>query len=849
PVGFYYKAFFKPRGAWKFWEPIVRRKAGLGKVNFNTPHGYYDKAYGFFDVAVIGGGPAGMSAALQAAQTGAEVLLVEEHPVLGGSLSYARFDAEGERAAQLRSELVGAIEASPSIKVMTSAVCNGWFSDNWLPVIQANRMYKIRATELIIASGSIDQPAVFRNNDLPGVMQGSAAQRLIRLYGIRPGRRAVVMTANSDGYGLALDLIEAGTEVACVVDLRNDPPECVMGRAVQAREIRIVTGHTVYAAIGNRHVQQAEIRPIIGRGKCGSGSETISCDLVAMSVGYTPTYQLPLHSGAKLEYDDEAAMFSIAGLRDHIHLAGSVNATTDLDSVLDSGRRAGWFAARALGKEVGLQPPQSATDIQISLNHPWPIFPHPSGKEFVDFDEDLQVADIVNACADGYDHVELVKRFSTVGMGPSQGRHSALTVARLTAEATGRNVTETGVTTGRPPFTAEKLAHVAGRSFEPERHTPMHHRHLEARAQMMPAGLWWRPAYYGPKGERDHYMNLESRHVRDNVGLIDVSTLGGLEVRGPDAGELLNRIYTFAFKKQPVGRARYVVMTNEQGVVVDDGVACRFDEQHYYVTATTGGVDNVYRNMLLWNAQWRLDVDVAHATSAWSGANIAGPNSRKVLQQVCDDVDLSAEAFPYMGVRKGIVAGIPSRIIRVGFVGELGYEIHVPSSYGEALWDRLLSAGAEYEMKPFGVETQRLLRLEKGHIIIGQDTDSMSHPHEVHLAWAISRKKPFFVGGRSIDVIMEHPLERKLVGFTLDDSSAPKPKESHLVIRDGDITGRVTSCYYSPTIGKTIGLTYVAVDQAEPGTKISIRASGGVMVTASVVELPFYDPENQRQEM
>ncbi|MDH3451334.1 MAG: aminomethyltransferase family protein, partial [Gammaproteobacteria bacterium] len=400
-----------------------------------------------------------------------------------------------------------------------------------------------------------------------------------------------------------------------------------------------------------------------------------------------------------------------------------------------------------------------------------------------------------------------------------------------------------------PPFAPELIAHNAGRSFYPERHTPMHHRHLEAGAQMLMAGAWLRPAYYGPEGERDRCMREEAVHVRQHVGVVDVSTLGGLDIRGPDAGEFLNRMYTYAFVNQPVGRSRYVLMTNEQGVVIDDGVACRLHQHHYYVTATTGGVDRVYLNMLRWNAQWRLNVDIGHVTNAWSGVNIAGPDARSVLEKVCQDVDLSLQGFPYMGVREGTVAGIPARLLRVGFVGELGFEIHVPTHYGEALWDAILDAGEAHGIRPFGIEAQRLLRLEKGHIIIGQDTDAMSFPAEVHLQWAISRRKPFFVGRRSIDEVDKRPLTRKLAGFTIDDPAAPIPQESHLVLDGGRMNGRVTSCYYSPALGKPIGLAYMAPQQAQVGNVVTIRSEGGALVDAHVVALPFYDPRNSRQEM
>ena len=378
----------------------------------------------------------------------------------------------------------------------------------------------------------------------------------------------------------------------------------------------------------------------------------------------------------------------------------------------------------------------------------------------------------------------------------------------------------------------------------------MHYRHIESGAEMLQAGAWFRPAFYKQDNiTRQDAINAEVRNVRNNVGLVDVSTLGGLEVRGPDAGEFLNRFYTFGFVKQPVGRARYALLTNEAGVVIDDGVACRFGDNHYYVTATTGGVDRVYQNMLKWNAQWRLDVDVANVTSAYCGVNIAGPNARRVLETVCNDVDLSSAAFPYMGVRIGSVDGIPARLIRVGFVGELGYEIHVPQQYGEALWDALIKAGSEHSIKPFGIEAQRVLRLEKGHIIIGQDTDAMSNPNEVQMNWAVSKKKPFFVGGRTLNELEKKPSLRSLVGFIVNDMDSPIPQESHLILEGNQMTGRVTSCSYSPTLEKAIGLAYVSPSSATNGSSIVIKSSNGILVCATVVGLPFYDPNTARQEL
>lgn len=849
PVGFYYRSFFKPAGAWKHWEPRIRAMAGLGSVNKDTPHGYYDKAYGFFDVVVVGGGPAGMSAALEAGANGLDVLLLDEWPVLGGSLTYARFGAEGAAPRQLREELVAEIEALPNIEVMTGAVCTGAFTDNWLPVLQGNRLHKIRAEQIILATGSFEQPMVFRNNDLPGVMLSSAAGRLMRLYGVVPGKHGVIATANDHGYELALDLLEAGVEIAALVDLRPAPAATAMSDTIAAKGIRIERGKTIYEAIGKRHVEAVRLGRIEGEGEASAIGTPLACDFVCTATGYSPAGNLVWYAGGSFSYDDDTAMHKIAALPDDMLAAGSLNGAFQLDAVIADGKHAGWQASKALGKSQGKSPVVPTDDLAKEVTHPFPMFSHPKGREFVDVDEDLQIKDIKNAIKDGYDDIQLVKRYSTLGMGPSQGRTSNIAGIRITASVTGKSPDEIGTTTSRPPFSAEKFAHLAGRSFEPVRETAMHHRHIELGAEMMTAGLWMRPAFYGFKDQADRLIAAEVDNCRQNVGLIDVSTLGGLDVRGPDAAEFINRIYTWAYLKQKVGRARYLLMCDETGVIIDDGVACRFHEQHYYLTATTSGVDAVYREMLWWNAQWRLDVDIANVTSAYAGVNIAGPNSRKVLETLDTDVDLSAEGFPYMGVREGHVAGVPVRMLRVGFVGELGYEIHCPSSQGEALWDILIEAGAPFAIQPFGVEAQRMMRLEKGHIIIGQDTDGLTQPYEADMGWAIGKKKAFYVGKRAVEIQEVHGTIRKLVGFNLVSEYAPCPKECHLVIRDNEIVGRVTSAIRSPTLKKVIGLAYVAADQAELGKRFQIKIEHGQMIEAEVVPMPFYDPDNQRQEL
>lgn len=853
PVGFYYKAFYKPKGIWKFWDNIIRNFAGLGIVDTSATPYKSDKAYRFCDVAVLGGGPAGLSAAIQAADSGAEVILIDENPLLGGSLNYSRFSADNSQTIRLRQELVDAVINHSSITIHTNAMCTGWFADNWLAVMCERRLIKLRAKAVVAATGSIEQPAVFRNNDLPGVMLGSAAQRLMNLYGIAPGNNAVVLTGNDDGYGVALDLFDNSVNVKAVVDMRENPSNSPLVKVVSANNILIIQGHTVFEAIPDsrkRSIKGAVVHQLSSQGEIGDKQQVIDCDLICMSIGYSPAAQLLCHSGGQLEYDKADAMLKLTQLPTHglSVAAGSLNTIFDLNDVLTDGKHAGWTAANAVGFNNNSPPNKVTTESANGQNYPWPIFQNPNGKEFIDYDEDLQIKDIINAVKDGYDDLELVKRYSTVVMGPSQGKQSALSNLRIVSKETHRELDGITVTTQRPPFFPEYIQHLAGKSFQPTRYTAMHHRHLEHNAQMMPVGLWYRPAFYGKSTTRDKCIEKENLAVRNNVGIIDVSTLGKLEIRGSDAAEFLNRMYTFAYTKQPILRSRYVLMTDSTGSIIDDGVACRLNENHFYVTATTSGVDGVYRNMLRWNSEWSLNVDIANVTGAYAAVNIAGQNSRDVLKYLTDDINLSSKDFAYMEVRVGHIAGIPARLLRVGFVGELGYEIHVPASQGEALWDILFKTGKKFDIQPFGIEAQRLLRLEKGHIIVGQDTDGLTIPQEANMGWAIAQKKPYFQGKRAIQAINAREVSRQLVGFTLPNNS-PAPEECNLIIDNNEIIGRVTSASFSPSLNKIIGLAFVSSDKAALDQTIRIKLSNSQLIDTQVCKTPFYDPDNERQEL
>ncbi len=509
PVGFYYKTFHEQKKSWKAWEPIIRRMAGLGKLDLKADfhHSYYDKQYLFADVAVIGGGPAGMAAALSAAAGGAEVILVDEGAEPGGSLWYARFNADGTHGSLTRAELDAAIRGRRNIRVLSEAVCTGLFADNWLPVIKDNRLYKLRAKSVVVAD-RLDRAAL-------GVPQQRSAGRDVRLGRAAPGAALWREARQSRGHRWPPMTMPTAPRWTCSMPDCRWPrwstcapsvPNTEMTQAVRRAGIEIIAGHAIKEAIagpGKARITGAIAAPIEGDGKLGDGGRTLDCDLILMAVGYSPAAHLLHHAGTKFAYDTSSHMYRPDSAPPHVFAAGSVNAAYALEAVLADGRRAGWQAARDAGFSGGAEPPAPTEMGAEGVTHPWPIFPHDKGMDFVDFDEDLKYKDLINGIADGFDNVELLKRYSTVGMGPSQGKHSAVAAVRIVARETGESLNRMSVTTQRPPYTPEKFGHMAGRVFEPERRTAMHHRHLELGAQMMPAGLWWRPAYYGRKSERD----------------------------------------------------------------------------------------------------------------------------------------------------------------------------------------------------------------------------------------------------------------------------------------------------------------------------------------------------------
>jgi sarcosine oxidase, subunit alpha len=845
PVGFYYKAFHTKR-LFPRWERMFRILTGLGAVSLDAVRRTTAKRYGFCDVLVVGGGPSGLSAALSAAAAGARVALVDEAFRLGAS-GMGLHDGE-HRATR---ELIESVNGSPGITVCSATVAAAYYADHWIALADAVRLTKMRAKAVVFATGVIEQPAVFRNNDLPGVMLASAATSLLLRYRVAPGRRVVVVAGNLEGYRTALGLHSQGVQIAAIVDLRADQ-DALDAAACAAAGMAVYRSHAPYEAIAGADgaLVALDVAPLApggteSAGRINSGkTRRIECDCILMSVGWAAAANLLLQAGGATRFSDALQQFIPSALPAGIFASGRLNGVYDFDARVADGARAGSAAAAYAGFGAA-----SGADIARAArcpSHFYPIIDHPAGKNFVDFDEDLQVKDLENAAQEGFDSSELLKRYSTVGMGPSQGKHSNMNALRVLARYRRVGVERLGLTTSRPMYHPVPLKLLAGRSFNAERRTPVDAEHERLGAVWMPAGNWRRPEYYSVSGEtRTQSIEAEVAAVRGGAGLIDVGTLGKIEIHGPQAGQFLDRVYAGRFSDLKVGMTRYGLMLDESGVIIDDGVVARMAADMFYFTTTTGGSATVFRELQRWNALWGLDCALVNVTGHRAAFNFAGPLSRDLLQPLTD-ADLGEAGFPFLGVRTGRVAGAPARLLRVGFVGELGYEIHVTASDAARVWRSLHAAGLPRGLRPFGVEAQRVLRLEKAHFIVGQDTDGLTDPFEANASWAVNMQKPFFVGQRSLRILKTRGPRQTLMGIELLDP-ARMPKECHLVIEQGAIAGRITSVAHSHTLNKAIGLAMLSPELARPGGGIEIRGEQGEILKARIVATPFYDPRNVRQ--
>ena len=858
PVGFYYKTFIHPRAFWPLYEKVLRNAAGLGSIDPDSDtfeESYFDKVYAHAEVTVVGGGPAGMSAALAAAGLGAQVTLIEKEPSLGGRLRISDFGFQIEdwgnlqdfeftkvnSSFELVEQLTQAVQAHPNITLLTTATAFGWYEGNYIAVSQNKRLVRLRTNQLIVATGGFEQPLVFQNNDLPGIFLGGGLQRLMNLYSIKPGKRAVVITTDNQGWYVARDLLNHEVEVSMLVDARNEIADNAIMEQVRQAGVPVKTGTTIQKALGRKSVQGALLTKIDG----GGGELTLDCDLISVSGGWSANNALLHQSGCKIEYDPTCDDFVPQAYARGVLGAGQAVGTRGLEAIVLEGYAAGLEAATRMGyKDAQGTLPDLREQLDAiksanrSKDHTNPIHHSPTdgNKTFVCFCEDVVTKDVRAAVAEGFDDIQTLKRYSTISMGPSQGKLCAKNTIKLLAGLADQGIAETGTTTSRPPFTPVKLGVLAGRPLDPVRLTPMHHSHLQLGAKMMNAGEWKRPEHYGDP-------QAEVRAVRQRVGIIDVSTLGKIDVRGPNAVAFLERIYTGKFAGLKPGRLRYGLMCIEEGIILDDGVVARLAESHFYLTTTSGGAGSVYEWLTWWATAWGSEVHITDQTASYAAVNLAGPNARELLSELTD-IDVSNEAFPYMHMRQGGVAGVPARLMRIGFVGETGYEIHVPAEYGAHLWDTLMEAGAEFGIKPFGVEAQRVLRLDKGHIIVGQDTDALADPYGSGMGWAVKLDKPDFIGKPSLVRREQKIQDEKLVGFEMDDSTIVAAEGEQFVEAD-QLVGRVTSARYSPTLERSIGLGWVKSDYSAIGSKLNLRTNGP-LAQATVVKVPFYDPEGKR---
>jgi sarcosine oxidase subunit alpha len=821
PPGFYYKVFQRPRWIWPLVEPFIRSKAGLGRVPQEEDRERRERINLHVDVLVLGGGAAGLAAAAEACGAGASTVVLEEGREPGGRLL-----CSGD--GSLRERLLAEAESSGA-RILPGTAAFGVFEGSLVAAASHEALYRIRARRLVFATGSLEQPAVFPNNDLPGVMLSSAAELLVTRYRVLPGRRAVVFTSSEAGHATARLLGEAGADVM-IVDLRDDA-----GGRTDPGRVRTIAGSTVLRALGRRRVTGVEVgRPGV------SGRRRLPCDLLVLAGFATPSTNLLAMTGAAVAFDDDAQGFLPVQLPFGVHVAGGAAGARTTDAAVVQGRLAGLEAASALGFSAAGTARRIETLLQEAPDRGEPVTLPPEatsakGKQFACLCMDVTSKELKLAVAEGFDSMELLKRYTTLTMGPCQGKACMLASQRLCASATGSTFAETLPTTARPPWTPVELGSLAGGRSTPRKQTTIHDLHVEAGAEFMWAGDWRRPHHYTTP---EH----EVETVRNRVGIIDVSSLGKFRVRGPDAASFLERLYPNRFSDLAVGRIRYGVMLNDEGVVLDDGAVCRLASDEFFATVTTGNTAALERWITWWLADWGFDCQILNVTGAFAAVNLAGPRSRDVMAALTE-ADVSSSNLPYMASASMEVAGVPALVLRIGFVGELAYELHVPSLYGEHIWNQVVSTGRPYGLMPFGLEAQRVLRLEKQHILVGQDTDSESDPYGVGLGWTVKTDKDDFLGKRALEDIAAAGPEDHLVGFTCD--GAWVPPEGASIVHDGLWVGRVTSARHSAAVGKVVGLAWVPAGWAKDGTVFEIQFETSRAV-AHVATRPFYDPGGRR---
>lgn len=868
PAGFYYKTFMWPASFWKrVYEPNIRAMAGLGRAPRAADADFYAQSYAHCDVLVVGAGPAGLAAALAAARTGARVMLCDEQAECGGSLlAEAHAVIDGQSATAWLADTVAAL-ASLGVTILTRATAFGYFPHNMVavaervthhlaapdPAMPRERLWQVRAAQVVLATGSHERPLVFPGNDRPGIMLADSVKQFCNRYAVRPGTNAVIFTAHDAAYGAALDFVRAGGRIAAIVDVRREVTGALPEMAREAG-LRVLTGTTITGTQGRQRISGAILQSIEE-----PGTRVVECDLLLMSGGFTPSLHLFSQSLGKIRFDETINCFVPDTPAEATLCAGACRAQFGLRAALQDGSVQGGEAAVRAGYAFGSAQAYEVTATEYGHRAFAGATLCPGrGKAFVDFQNDVTAKDIGLAVQEGFHSIEHIKRYTTTGMATDQGKTSNMNALGIAAERLGKPIEAVGLTTFRMPYTPVSFGVLAGASrgalFDPVRTPPLHDWAVGQRAVFEDVGLWKRARYFPQGAETMHQaVARECLAVRGAAGLFDASTLGKIEVVGPDAALFLNRIYTNPMLKLEPGKLRYGLMLREDGFVLDDGVVGRLAADRFHITTTTGGAARVLAMMEDYlQTEWPdLDVWLTSTTDEWAVIALQGPKARDILAPFVEGIDLSAAAMPHMSVRMGRVCGIKSRLFRVSFTGELGYEINVAADHAPAVWAAIHAAGQTHGLVPYGTETMHVLRAEKGYIIVGQETDGTATPDDAGLAWAVGNKKPDFVGKRSLARPALAAAGRKqLVGLLTENPSIMLEEGAQIVADPAQkipqtMIGHVTSAYDSAVLGHSIALAMVADGRARIGQTLYVPMADRT-IAVRVVSSVFYDPEGQR---